>query len=183
MSKSGVFAHFGSKEEVQVSLLRYAAQFANAHVVAPTMAAEEGLPRLQALIRNWLGWAARAGLGGGCPVAAGLFELDDAAGPVRDEVAAMEQRWRGLLEQLVQQAVARGHLRRDLDVAQFVWELCGIYLSHHASSRFIRDPRADERASVAVEGLIARSRSRLQTPPATSKNPEKRKRPGIRRPE
>ena len=93
------------------------------------MAEPEGLPRLEALVRNWFGWATRAGLPGGCPAAAAMFELDDVEGPVRDKVVAMEAEWRGLLEGLTRQAVELGHLRADLDVEQFVWELCGIYLS------------------------------------------------------
>src|SRR5215470_3237920 len=77
MSKSGLFAHFRSKEQVQIELLQHMAQFAQAHVVQPAMSAGEGLPRLKALVNNWFGWAQRAGLPGGCAVAAGLFEFDD----------------------------------------------------------------------------------------------------------
>ncbi len=83
MSKSGLFAHFRSKEDVQIGLLQYMAQFATTHVVQPRMSADEGLPRLKALVHNWFGWAQRAGLPGGCPVAAGLFEFDDVEGAVR----------------------------------------------------------------------------------------------------
>src|SRR5580700_4888350 len=82
MSKSGLFAHFRSKEDVQIALLQYMADFAQAHVVAPAMKSPEGLQRLKALVANWFGWTRRAGLPGGCPVAAGLFEFDDARGPV-----------------------------------------------------------------------------------------------------
>ena len=157
MSKSGVFAHFRSKDEVQLGLLDHTAEFAGARVIEPALEAPEGLPRLEALVANWLGWAERAGLPGGCPVAAGLFELDDLEGPVRDKVAAMEGEWRALLVGLVGRAVELGHLRADLDAEQFVWELCGIYLSHHASSRFLRDPRADGRARVAFRALLTRA--------------------------
>src|SRR4029077_9134703 len=76
MSKSGLFAHFRSKEDVQVGLLEYTAELANERVVGPAMKVAEGLPRLKALVKNWFGWAQRAGLPGGCPVAAGLFEFD-----------------------------------------------------------------------------------------------------------
>ncbi len=158
MSKSGVFAHFRSKDEVQIGLLDHMAGFVAPRVVEPAMGEPEGLPRLEALVRNWLGWAPRAGLPGGCPVAAGMFELDDVPGPVRDKVAAMEAYWRGLLGQLVRQSVELGHLRDDLDVDQFVWELCGIYLSHHASSRFLRDPDSDSKAHLAFRSLIDRAR-------------------------
>jgi AcrR family transcriptional regulator len=158
MSKSGLFAHFRSKEAVQVALLQEMARVANLAVVAPSMDAPPGLPRLRALVENWLGWTTRAGLRGGCPVAAALFELDDVETAVRAEVMAMEARWRGLLNQLTRDAIAAGHLHPDLDVQQFVWELCGIYLSHHASHRFLRDPEAGSRATVALDALIARGR-------------------------
>lgn len=158
MSKSGLFAHFRSKEAVQIAVLRQMAQTANAVVVAPAMAKPVGLPRLTALVENWLGWSTRAGLGGGCPVAAALFELDDMDSEVRVEVVAMEGRWRGLLSELAGECVTRGELRADLDVDQFVWELCGLYLSHHASRRFLKDPHADDRATRAFAALVQRSR-------------------------
>jgi AcrR family transcriptional regulator len=154
MSKSGLFAHFRSKEEVQIELLQHMAHFAQEHVVQPAMKAGEGLPRLKALVKNWFGWAQRAGLPGGCPVAAGLFEFDDVEGAVRNQILAMESEWRALLKQLVQQAVEQGHLRRDLDVDQFIWELCGIYLSHHAAHRFLRAADADSRAQTAFQALL-----------------------------
>ena len=157
MSKSGLFAHFGSREEIQLGLLDYTAQFAGMHVIAPAMRAKEGLPRLRALVSHWLGWTKRAGLTGGCPVAAGMFELDDLETPIRARLLAMEKKWRRLLSDLTEQAMTLGHLRRDLDVDQFVWELCGIYLSHHASLRFVRDPKANSRADRAFEGLLSRS--------------------------
>jgi AcrR family transcriptional regulator len=157
MSKSGVFAHFRSKEEVQIGLLEYSGRLAAPAVVEPAMREAEGLPRLEALVRNWFGWAGRAGLPGGCPVAAAMFELDDLDGPVRDKVVAMEAEWRGLLEQVVRQAMSLGHLRADLDVGQFVWELCGIYLGHHATQRFLRQADADVRAATAFRALLDRA--------------------------
>ena len=157
MSKSGLFAHFGSKEDVQVGLLDHSARVAAPVVVGPAMREPEGLPRLEALVRNWLGWAARAGLPGGCPVAAAMFELDDLDGPVRDKVVAMEAEWRGLLGGLVRDAIRLGHLDVGLGVEQFVWELCGIYLSHHASQRFLRHPDADARAATAFRALLDRA--------------------------
>jgi AcrR family transcriptional regulator len=158
MSKSGLFAHFHSKEEVQIGLLRHMAEFAKEHVVVPAMRSEQGLARLKALVHRWFGWAQRAGLPGGCPVAAGLFEFDDVEGAVRNQVLAMESEWRGLLKRLVQDAIDRRQFRRNLDVDQFVWELCGIYLSHHAAHRFLRSADADRRAGVAFEALMERAR-------------------------
>jgi len=176
MSKSGLFAHFRSKEQVQIDLLEHTAEVGAAHIIAPSLNAPEGLPRLRALVRNWFGWAPRAGLPGGCPVAAGLFEFDDVEGPVRNKILEMEAEWRGLLTKTVSGATALGHLRADLDVAQFVWELCGIYLSHHAAQRFLRSPDADRRAQTAFEALIARAVpvSRKRRPQSTRKKPNRK---------
>ena len=117
-----------------MELLAHMAEFARARIVDPAMRADEGLPRLRELVRHWFGWAQRAGLPGGCPVAAGLFEFDDVEGEVRNKILEMEGQWRRLLIELVRRAVEVGHLRRDLDVEQFVWELSGIYLGHHAAT-------------------------------------------------
>ena len=158
MSKSGLFAHFRSKEAVQIALLEEMARVAGEVVVEGAMAEPPGLSRLAALVRNWLGWTSRAGLRGGCPIAAALFELDDMDGEVRARVLVMESQWRGLLCGLTREAVVLGDLDADLDVDQFVWELCGVYLSHHASRRFLRDPKADERAILAFEALLQRAK-------------------------
>ena len=152
MSKSGLFAHFRSKEEVQIRLLEYSGVVGAARIIEPSMKEPAGLPLLNALVRNWLGWAPRAGLPGGCPVAAGLFEFDDMEGPVRDKILEMEAQWRGLLIQTVADACSLG-----VDAVQFVWELCGIYLSHHAAQRFLKSPDADRRAQTAFAALLERA--------------------------
>lgn len=157
LSKSGLFAHFRSKEELEIELLRAAEEAIRREVVTPAMDEPEGLPRLRALVERWLGWAARAGLPGGCPLYAAAFEFDDIEGPVRDYLVAGQHVWTGALEGLVAEAVALGHLREDTDRAQFVWELAGVYLSHHLSQRLMRDPDADARAHTAFEALVASS--------------------------
>jgi hypothetical protein len=136
--------------------LEHTANFVAARITAPAMKEPEGLPRLKALVNHWFGWAGRAGLPGGCPVAAGMLEYDDVESPVRDKVKEMEAEWRGLLASLVAQAIQHGHLRHDLDADQFVWELFGIYLSHHVASRFLKSPVADHRAQTAFAALLAR---------------------------
>jgi AcrR family transcriptional regulator len=158
LSKSGLFAHFRSKEELQVELLRTAEAAVRREVVTPAMEAPAGLPRLRALMSRWLGWASRSGLPGGCPLYSAAFEFDDVDGPVRDYLTQSKREWEGMLEGLVREAMTLGHLRGDLDAAQFVWQLDGIYLAHHVSQRLMRDPDADTRADVAFEALIASSR-------------------------
>jgi hypothetical protein len=118
------------------------------------------------LVERWLGWAARSGLPGGCPLYAAAFELDDAEeGPVREFLMGSKGEWSGMLEGLVRKAVELGHLSEDLDAAQFVWQLDGIYLSHHVSQRLMRDPEADARALTAFEELVASSLPGLTTRP------------------
>lgn len=158
MSKSGLFAHFRSKEEVQIRLLEHTGELANAQMILPAMKAEKGLPRLKALVSSWFRWSEKAGLPGGCPVAAGLFEYDDVEGPVRDKILEIEKAWRGFLTQLVREAVECGHLAKNLDLDQFVWELSGIYLSHHDAHRFLRSPDADRRAHTAFAALLERAK-------------------------
>lgn len=182
MSKSGLFAHFRSIEEVQIGVLRYTTGIVQEKVVTPAMESPKGLPRLRTLIRNWFGWSTRAGLEGGCPIAASLFELDDVEGPVRDEVLSLERQWRALLAGLVRDAMECGELHGNLDVDQFVWELCGIYLSHHVSSRFVRDRFADRRAETALAALFGRAaevapkrRPRVQRVEAGAARPHRRK--------
>jgi AcrR family transcriptional regulator len=162
MSKSGLFAHFCSKEQLQLELLEEATKLADAQVVAPAMQAQEGLPRLRALFAKWLGWSTRAGLRGGCPVAAAIFELDDAEGGiVRDRVAELDAKWRSLLRSLTIDAIKCRHLDRNVDPDQIVWELTGIYLAHHASSRFQRNPQARRRAEAAFGALLRRAGAKI----------------------
>jgi AcrR family transcriptional regulator len=158
MSKSGLFAHFRSKEELQVELLRAAEAALRREVVDPIADGPEGLPKLRALVGRWLGWAARSGLPGGCPLYAAAFELDDVeGGPVRDFLMKSKGEWSEMLEGMTNKAVELGHLREDLDAVQFVWQLEGIYLSHHVSQRLMRDPEADARALAAFDELVATS--------------------------
>jgi AcrR family transcriptional regulator len=155
MSKSGLFAHYRSKDELQIDLLFASTELARNVVVGPAMQAPVGLPRLVALFGLWCGWSRRAGLPGGCPIAAALFELDDLSGPVRETVVDLEARWRGVLATFVRGAMAEGHLPMGLDVDQVVWELTGIYLAHHAAMRLVRAPDADDRARAAFSRLMA----------------------------
>lgn len=171
MSKSGLFAHFKSKDEVQIELLEYATRYGYPHIIEPAMKEADGLPRLRVLAYNWFGWAPRSGLPGGCPIAAGMFEYDDIDSPVRDKIASLEAAWRDFLRKLTLRAVELGHLKAELDIDQFVWELCGIYLAHHTSQRFLRSSESDRRATVAFDALVERS---LPNPkPGKTKNKTK----------
>ena len=112
---------------------------------------------LHFLIRRWLGWTRHAGLDGGCAIAAGLFELDDQTGPVRDTLFAMEKFWRDLLLQMTARAVSLRELRSDLGYGPVRLGALRHHLSHHVSLRFVRDPEAGARAETAVEVLVQRA--------------------------
>lgn len=156
MSKSGLFAHFKSKEAVQLELLDHIEELGRTQVFEKAMAAREGLPQLRAYFEVWLGWAGRAGLPGGCPVAAAVFELDDLDGPVRERVVQISNRAMDQVLEMICKAVELDQLRKDADLEQILWEINGIYLAHHTSQRFARDPSANARAHVAFEGLLDR---------------------------
>jgi hypothetical protein len=88
-----------------------------------------------------------------------MFELDDVEGPVREKLLELEKQWNEILNQFIAESIATGDLRKDLDIDQFIWELMGFYLNHHASRRFMRSRDANMRAKKAFQGLIDRSRS------------------------
>ncbi len=173
MSKSTLFAHFGSKEDVQLGLLTEAMRVAQITFVEAALAQPGGLPRLKTLFDGWLGWSEKAELQGGCPIAAAMFELDDADinNAVRQRLVSMEQEWRGLLIQLTRDAIIDGDLSPDLDEEQFVWEIVGIYLAHHVAHRFVLDRMATHRAMTAFNALLFRSARPDQSAKRSKKRP------------
>jgi AcrR family transcriptional regulator len=158
MSKSGVFAHFGSREELQISVIReYHARFEE-EVFFPAIQAPRGLPRLRALFERWIRRVSFE-LDSGCIYISGAVEFDDRPGPVRDALVAMVRDWQAALERAVKQAVAEGHLAADTDAMQAVFELHGLILALHHDARFLRNPGTLDRARAGFDrvlGLAAR---------------------------
>jgi AcrR family transcriptional regulator len=155
LSKSGLFAHFGSREELQVAAIEAAAARFTETVFLPALKARRGLPRLRALFDNWLDWTARSGLTHGCPMHAAAVEFDDRPGPVRDAVVEHFARLERELGRAVELAIGQGHLRADLDVGQFVFDVMGIVLAYNHGARLFDAARAQSRARAAFERLIA----------------------------
>jgi AcrR family transcriptional regulator len=158
ISKSGLFAHFGSKENLQIETLRLAGSRMVDEVVKPALAAPRGEPRLRALFERWLAWEQSPSLPGGCPFVTASFELDDRPGPVRDYVAQTLRDWLDTLAGAARIAVQEGHLRADLDCEQFAHDCYGIGLAFVHASRLMRDPRARARADQAFEALLGAAR-------------------------
>jgi AcrR family transcriptional regulator len=145
MSKSGVFAHFGSREELQISVIReYHAKF-DEEVFRPAVREARGMPRLVALFDRWVRRVS-VELDSGCIYISGAVEFDDRPGPVRDALAGMVQTWHATLGRAIRIAVDEGHLREDTDPAQMLFEIHGLILALHHDARFLRIPGALDRA-------------------------------------
>lgn len=153
MSKSGVFAHFGSREELQISVIReYHAKFEE-EVFFPALEAPRGLPRLTRLFENWIKRVS-VELDSGCIYISGAVEFDDRPGPVRDALAGMVRAWHAALERAIALSVEQGHLRPDTDPLQMLFEIHGLILALHHDARFLRLPGALERARAAFERVV-----------------------------
>ena len=154
MSKSGLFAHFGSKEELQLAVLRESQQRFAEVVVRPALRLPRGLARLRAIVVNWLDWTRACNLPGGCVINAAAAEFDDQPGPLRDEVRNAMLALNRTLVATVAKAVEAGELGADTDIEQFVFELNGIYQATQQSRRLFNDPDAGRRALIAFDRLV-----------------------------
>jgi AcrR family transcriptional regulator len=154
MSKSGLFAHFGSKEELQLAVLRESQRRFADVVLRPALRQPRGLARLRAMLVNWLDWTRAVNLPGGCVINAAAAEFDDQPGALRDEVRNALLALRRSLGEIVARAVETGELRPDTDIEQFVFELNGIYQATQQNRRLFNDPDADRRALAAFDRLV-----------------------------
>ncbi|TMH03083.1 MAG: TetR/AcrR family transcriptional regulator [Betaproteobacteria bacterium] len=154
MSKSGVFAHFGSREELQISVIReYHARFEE-EVFFPAVREARGLPRLRALYERWIKRVS-VEIDSGCIYISGAVEFDDRPGPVRDALATMVRAWHAALEKAIRLSIEEGHLRADTDPLQMLFEIHGMILAVHHDARFLKLPGAIDRARNAFERVIA----------------------------
>lgn len=156
LSKSGLFAHFGSREELILAVMDRGQQEFIRLVVNPALAKPRGLPRLRALFVEWLGWTESADLPGGCPMIGGAIEFDDKPGVVRDALAAGQRAWIDTLTRAARQAIEQGQLAPDTDPEQISFELFGIALVVHHHRRLLGYEKARARALAAFDALIAR---------------------------
>jgi AcrR family transcriptional regulator len=156
MSKSGLFAHFGSREDLQLAVLEHAAQLYGEKVFIPVLKIERGLPRLRALFARWLDWTIESGLPGGCIMISTAIEYDDRPGPIRDAAIANQHRGNAITQKAVRLAIEEGHLGPETDPEQISFEMLGIVLASHNHRRLLGDKEARKRALTAFEQLISR---------------------------
>ena len=169
MSKSGVFAHFGSREELQISVVReYHARFEE-EVFFPVLTQPRGLPRLHAMFDNWMNRTS-VEIDSGCIYISGAVEFDDRPGPVRDALADSVRIWLAAMHRAVTQAQEAGHLRLEADAHQLVFEIHGLILALHYEARFLKTPGSIARAKTAFAHMLERHGSAAAAPasPAAS---------------
>lgn len=156
LSKSGLFAHFGSKEALQLAVLEHARGRFAAHLEPYLRGIPKGLPLFQAFVQAWLDWVASSDLPAGCPILGATFELEARDGPARDYLVKVHGDSRARLTSMIQDAVDVGELERDLDGAQLIFELRGIVLAFHEALHVLRSPQARASANRAVAALVDR---------------------------
>ena len=155
MSKSGVFAHFGSREELQISVIREYHHRFEQEVFYPVLLLARGLPRLRALFANWM-QRTSAEIDSGCLYISGAAEFDDRPGPVRDALASSVQTWMAAVHRAVRIAVEQGDLAQQTDAAQMAFEIHGLILACHYEARFLKSKTALGLAQRSFEHILLR---------------------------
>jgi AcrR family transcriptional regulator len=156
MSKSGLFAHFRSKEQLQLQTLDHARRRFTDTVVRPTLAAPRGEKRVRELFERWLDWETD-GLVGGCIFVTASIEYDDRPGPMHDALVRDQRDWSELIATVAATAVSEGDFGPDVDADQFSFTLQGLMLANHHVARLLRDPRAIDHTRAAFEQLLVAS--------------------------
>ena len=159
LSKSGVFSRVGSREALQKAVVEEFGRRFIAEVFVPAMQQPKGLPRLNDIVERWIVRTRDIDARTGCIYSAGAFELDDRAGPLRDQLHEEVTRWRAALRRTVLQAVEAGHLKPDTDPEQLVSEINALILVLLHDARFLRDTKATERAMASWQRLLASYRT------------------------
>ena len=160
LSKSGLFAHFQSKEALQVQVLDAAAERFVETVVKPSLAIRRGESRVRDLFDRWLDWEGRHLTPGGCIFVQASVELDDREGPARDRLVQLQKDWLGAIATTVRGAIREGDFKAGLDADQFAHDLNGIILAYHHAARLLNDQSAEQRARVAFDALVRAARKR-----------------------
>lgn len=158
MSKSGLFAHFASKENLQLAILGDAIERFQVQVIAPALKKPRGEPRVRAMFDLWMGWSRAEFLPGGCIFVAAAVELDDKPGQALDLLKKAQLGWFDTIAKAAKLAVTEGHFRAELDTGLFAHEVYALAYGHHFISRLLRMKKAEERTMEAFERLILDAR-------------------------
>lgn len=163
LSKSGLFAHFGSKEELQLATIEAAGERFLNEVLRPALSAERGLPRLEAICSSWISYVRRSVFPGGCFFAAASFEFDGRPGLVRDAIARAMDEWLRAIERAIRMAQDEGHIDPNVDPAQLSFEFNSLFFGANFAYQLLSDGKAPERAMRALEERIESVRVKPRT--------------------
>lgn len=158
MSKSGVFAHFGSREDLQIEVVKLYHRHFEQEVFYPSIKEARGLPRLRGMFARWIKQVTIE-ISSGCIYISGAVEYDDRPGAIRDQLVSMVRTWQQALHRCVLQAIEAGHLRADTDAEQLAYEMYGLILGLHHDARFLKKAGSVERAQAGFDRLIDSYRS------------------------
>ena len=158
MSKSGVFAHFGSREGLQLAVVREYYRRFEAQVFQPALQEPKGLARLQKMINLWMQTSIQE-LSAGCIFISGAVEFDDRPGPVRDELVRSVQTWRAALKRAIEQAVEVGDLKKDCAPEAMLFQIYSYVQGLHHDARFLQMSRSVDIAAQSIQQTIDQNRS------------------------
>jgi AcrR family transcriptional regulator len=163
MSKSGLFAHFRSKDNLQLEVLNRAAELFTEKVLRPAFKLQKGEPRLHGIFENWVRYLNDDSLPGGSIFVAAAFELDDRPGVLRDYVQKAQRDLLSNIEKAAQMAIELGHFHKTCEASRFAWSLYSYVLGYHHSKRMVEDPRAEEHLRYAFEQLLESAKIETET--------------------
>lgn len=172
MSKSGVFAHFGSREDLQIEVVKLYHRRCEQEVLIPSLQDPRGLLRLKAMFARWVK-RVTVEIDSGCIYISGAVEYDDRPGSIRDQLVGMVMTWQKFLHRLVQQSIETGELRADVDAWQLVYEMYGLILVLHHDARFLRIDGSVQRAEAGFERLIVGALTAVDYADQNTSNPSK----------
>ena len=152
MSKSGLFAHFQSKENLQVEILNYAGRLFSESVIVPSLQTKAGITRIKALVDNWTNWS--SALTGGCIFVSASAEYSDRPGKVRQCLLKQQNEWIDCLDRIAQAAISAGDFRKDVDCQQFAFDLYSLMLGFHLYFKLLDNSETKKRKEIALVRLL-----------------------------
>ena len=152
MSKSGLFAHFQSKENLQVEILNYAAQIFSEQVILPTLKIERGIPRIRAIFNNWIKWGAKSS--GGCIFVNATTEFNDRPGNIQNILLAQQKQWMDVLKRIGESAIKAGAIKPDSDCEQFAYDLYSLVLGYYYYDQLLQDPKIEQRKEKSLNQFL-----------------------------
>ena len=152
MSKSGLFAHFQSKENLQVEILNYAALHFTDYVITPALKVERGIPRIRAIVDNWIIWGSK--FNGGCIFVDATTEFNDRPGNIHNMLFGQQKQWVDVLRRIGESAIKAGDIKADTDCEQFAYDLYSLVLGYYYYDQLLQDPKIEQRKEKSLNQFL-----------------------------